>query len=392
MEPQRNVAKAEKDLEKSRKKVAKLEEKGKLLEKLHLSIANAEIPKGYFVTNGVKLSGQPDATAEEETRHAFAAQLIVPSAFLEEIGDGEGNVSRNDRHFKEEFEKITVKFAREKSKALKTKAHLDHFAELLNVTPPKDKKEAENLLFGENPPKRWSNESLNQWQTNVLKAAQEEVEEKETVLEKAQAVLSNAPAVVQHGLIWQPMMHGEEFIRHDSQDFMRTTAVRAANFNDRENRYKEFGERLHFGAHDQSLPPEDRANMFATALFNQAGRAGVLSNNANENNIARNREDNRRRFHQEPAHAFDASPGHPYSSVVFNTQWADERYQRSLETDFYRLNYNSSEDVDDYSSGDDDDYSSGDDDGLINENTGVPDMLDFEDDWIKGNTDDDDDW
>ena len=50
------------------------------------------------------------------------------------------------------------------------------------------------------------------------------------------------------------------------------------------------------------------------------------------------------------------------------------------------------QDVDDYSSGDDDDYSSGDDDGLINENTGVPDMLDFEDDWIKGNTDDDDDW
>ena len=89
---------------------------------------------------------------------------------MEEISDGEGNVSRSDRHFKEEFEKITVKFAREKSKALKTKAHLDHFAELLNVTPPKDKKEAENLLFGDNPPKRWSNESLNQWQTNVLKA------------------------------------------------------------------------------------------------------------------------------------------------------------------------------------------------------------------------------
>merc|ERR1712159_539671 len=101
--------------------------------------------------------------------------------------------------------------------------------------------------------------------------------------------------------------------------------------------------------------------MFADALFNQAGRAGVLSNNANENNIARNREDNRRRF--EPAHAFDASPGHQYSSVVFDTQWADERYERRLETDLYRLNYNSSEDDDDYSSGDDDDYSSGDDDG-----------------------------
>ena len=136
-------------------------------------IAKDDIPKGYFVTNGVKLSGQPDANAEEETRHAFAAQLIVPSAFLEEIGDGEGNVSRSDRHFKEEFEKITVKFAREKSKALKTKAHLDHFAELLIVSPPKDKKEAENLLFGDNPPKRWSNESLNQWQTSVLKAKQE---------------------------------------------------------------------------------------------------------------------------------------------------------------------------------------------------------------------------
>ena len=204
--------------------------------------------------------------------------------------------------------------------------------------------------------------------------------------------MSNAPAAVQHGFIQQPMLHGEEFIKYDSQDFMRTTAVRAEAYNDRVNRSKEFGERLHFGAHDQNLPPEDRAKMFADALFNQAGRAGVLSNNANENNIARNREDNRRRFHQEPPHAFDASPGHPYSSVVFDTQWADERYQRSLETDLYRLNYNSSEDVDDYSSGDDDDYSSGDDDGLINENTGVPDMLDFEDNWIKCNTDDDDDW
>ena len=47
--------------------------------------------------------------------------------------------------------------------------------------------------------------------------------------------------------------------------------------------------------------------MFADTLFNQAGRAGVLSNNANENNIARDREDNRRRFEQEPEDAFDAS-------------------------------------------------------------------------------------
>mgnify|MGYP004110569581 CR=1 FL=1 len=53
----------------------------------------------------------------------------------------------------------------------------------------KDKKEAENLLFGENPPKRWSNESLNQWQTNVLKAARGEVEEKEADLEEAKKVL-----------------------------------------------------------------------------------------------------------------------------------------------------------------------------------------------------------
>ena len=136
--------------------------------------------------------------------------------------------------------------------------------------------------------------------------------------------------------------------------------------------------------------------MFADTLFNQAGRAGVLSNNANENNIARNREDNRRRFAQEPEDAFDASPGHPYRSLAFDTQFQDEKYQRNLEADLYRLNYNSSEDDDDYSSEDDDDYFSGDDDGLINENTGVSDMLlenewDFEDDWNKGN-DNDDDW
>ena len=136
--------------------------------------------------------------------------------------------------------------------------------------------------------------------------------------------------------------------------------------------------------------------MFADTLFNQAGRAGVLSNNANENNIARHREDNRRRFEQEPEDAFDASPGHPYRSLAFDTQFRDEKYQRNLEADLYRLNYNSSEDDDDYSSEDDDDYFSGDDDGLINENTGVSDMLlenewDFEDDWNKGN-DNDDDW
>ena len=120
--------------------------------------------------------------------------------------------------------------------------------------------------------------------------------------------------------------------------------------------------------------------MFADTLFNQAGRAGVLSNNANENNIARHREDSRRRFEQEPADAFDVSPGHPYRSLAFDTQFQDEKYQRNLEADLYRLNYNSSED----------------DDGLINENTGVSDMLlenewDFEDDWNKGN-DNDDDW
>ena len=136
--------------------------------------------------------------------------------------------------------------------------------------------------------------------------------------------------------------------------------------------------------------------MFADTLFNQAGRAGVLSNNANENNIARNREDSRRRFEQEPADAFDASPGHPYRSLAFDTQFRGEKYQRNTETDLYRLDYSSSEDDDDYSSEDDDDYFSEDDDGLINENTGMSDMLlenewDFEDNWNKGN-DNDDDW
>ena len=121
-----------------------------------------------------------------------------------------------------------------------------------------------------------------------------------------------------------------------------------------------------------------------------------MSNNANENNIARNREDSRRRFEQEPADAFDASPGHPYRSLAFDTQFRDEKYQRNLESDLYRLGYNSSEDDDDYSSEDDDDYFSEDDDGLINENTSMSDMLlenewDFEDDWNKGN-DNDDDW
>ena len=194
---------------------------------------------------------------------------------------------------------------------------MDLFAELLIVSLPKDKKEAENLLFGENPPKLWSKESLNQWQTSVLKAAREEVEEKEAVLKEAQRVLSSAQAAVQHDLTAQPMLQGEEFRKYDSKEFMRTIAVRAEAYHDRENRLKEFGERLDFGIHDQSLAPEDRAKMFADTLFNQAGRAGVLSNNANENNIARNREDNRRRFRQEPADAFDASLGHPYSSLAF---------------------------------------------------------------------------
>jgi len=395
--PLRKVAKAEKDLEKSRKNLAKLERKETVLQALHASIADAEIPKGYFSTNGVQLPGQPNATADEQTRHAFAAERLVPSAFLKEIGDGEGNVNRNEQQYREKIEKATVKFAREKNKSLKTNAQLDLLAELLIVSLPKDKKEAENLLFGENPPKRWSNESLNQWKTNVLKPAREEVKEKEADLEKAQQVLSNAPAAVQHDLTAQPMLQGEEFTKYDSQDFMRTAAVRAEAYNDRENRLKAFGERLDFGAHDQRLHPEDRAKMFADTLFNEAGRAGVLSNNANENNIARNREDNRRRFEQEPEDAFDASPpGHPHRSLAFDTQFQDEKYQRNLETDLYRLDYNSSEDDDDYSSEDDDDYFSEDDDGLINENTGMSDMLlenewDFEDDRHKGN-DNDDDW
>ena len=61
----------------------------------------------------------------------------------------------------------------------------------MNVTLPKDKKEAENLLFGVNPPKSWSNESLNQWKANVLKPAREEVEEKEADLEEAKKVLTD---------------------------------------------------------------------------------------------------------------------------------------------------------------------------------------------------------
>jgi len=63
MIPLRKVAKAEKDLEKSKKNLAKLEGKETVLKELHLSIAGAEIPKGYFVTNGVQLPGQPNATA-----------------------------------------------------------------------------------------------------------------------------------------------------------------------------------------------------------------------------------------------------------------------------------------------------------------------------------------
>ena len=84
----------------------------------------------------------------------------------------------------------TVTFAREKN-IIKTKAHLELLAELLNIAIPKDKKEAENLLFGENPPKRWSNESLHQWKANVLKPAREEVEEKEADLEEAKKVLTD---------------------------------------------------------------------------------------------------------------------------------------------------------------------------------------------------------
>ncbi|CAL6334342.1 unnamed protein product [Bathycoccus prasinos] len=296
--PLRNVAKAEKDLEKVKKSVAKLEGKETVLKESHESIADPEIPKGYFFTNGVQLPGQPNASTEEETRHAFAAERINPSAFLKEFGDGE--------------------------------VRLDLFAELLIVSLPKDKKEAENLLFGENQPKRWSNESLNQWKINVLKAAREEVKEKETDLKEAERVLANAPAAVQHDLTAHPMLQSEEFGKYDSQEFMRATTVRTEAYDDRENRLKEFGERLDFGIHDQSLAPEDRAKMFGDTLFNQARRAGVLSNNANENNIAHNREDNRKRFCQEPAHAFDASLGHPYSSLAFYTEWQDEKYQRNL--------------------------------------------------------------
>ena len=43
------------------------------------------------------------------------------------------------------------------------------------------------------------------------------------------------------------MLQGEEFTKYDSQAFMRTAAVRAEAYNYRENRLKEFGERLDFG-------------------------------------------------------------------------------------------------------------------------------------------------
>ena len=92
--PERNVAKAAKDLEKVKKKLSKLEEKETVLEMFHDSIADAEIPKGYLLTHGVRqLPNQPMATAGEETLHAFAAERIVPSKFLKDyFGDEEGNV------------------------------------------------------------------------------------------------------------------------------------------------------------------------------------------------------------------------------------------------------------------------------------------------------------
>ena len=84
------------------------------------------------------------------------------------VRDRDEIVTRSVRDWYETHEKNTIKM----------RAHLELLAELLNVSLPKDKKEAENLLFGENPPKRWSTDSLNQWKVNVLKAARVEVEEK----------------------------------------------------------------------------------------------------------------------------------------------------------------------------------------------------------------------
>ena len=70
-------------MEKAKKKLAKFKEKETVLEEFHKSIADAEIAKGYLLSHGVRqLPGQPNATAGEETRYAFAAELIVPSKFL----------------------------------------------------------------------------------------------------------------------------------------------------------------------------------------------------------------------------------------------------------------------------------------------------------------------
>ena len=283
----------------------------------------------------------------------------------------------------EQIEKATVTFAREKNN-IKAKAHLELFAELLNIALPKDKKEAENLLFGENAPKRWSNESLNQWKANVLKLAREEVEEKEADLEEANRALTNAPAAVEHGMTFIPLLRGEEYEEYDSRDFMRTTAVRVEAYNQREARMAEFGERLNFGIHDQSRAPEDRAKMFADAILNQSRSAHLLPNNENENNIARNRGEGRR----EPARALDASPFHlhPYSFLTSSKKLLDERYQRAMESELLRMNYDSNDDDDDF------DFQP----RMITENTDVPNTLteemeEFPDD-LNAPGDYDEDW
>jgi hypothetical protein len=379
--PERNAAKAAKDLEKVKKKLVKLEEKETALEKFHESIADAEIPKGYLLSHGVRqLPDQPMATAGEETRHAFAAERIVPTQFLKEyFGDEDGNVSRHDQQKMEQIEKATVTFAREKN-IIKTKAQLELLAELLNIALPKDKKEAENLLFGENAPKRWSIESLNQWKANVLKPAREEVEEKEADLETTTRVLTNAPAAVEHDITFQPLLRGGEYEEYDSRDFMRTAAVRVEAYNYREARMVEFGERLNFGIHDQSLAPEERTKRFADAILNQARSARILPNNENENE---NENENRR----EPARALDASPVHlhPYSFLATSKDVLDERYQRTMESDLLCMNYDSN---------DDDDFEF--QPQMIAEYTDVPDTLleeveEFPDDW-NAPGDYDNDW
>ncbi len=61
-------------MEKAKKKLAKFKEKETVLEEFNKSIADAEIAKGYLLSHGVRqLPGQPNATAGEETRYAFAA-------------------------------------------------------------------------------------------------------------------------------------------------------------------------------------------------------------------------------------------------------------------------------------------------------------------------------